>query len=117
MKYLTILFLTLFTFSFTACDNLTSGSDDNDNTTLERDSDDSESTSSGDLRLSVGDCMDFAPSAFMVAAPNPKKVPCGSEEAKSKITSITKDKSTCSEGYVTAYGSDEDKSYYCVEAL
>ena len=61
--------------------------------------------------------MDFKPSPFMVAAPNPKKVDCDSDDAKSKITKITKDKSDCKEGYVTTYGDDDNKNYYCVKAL
>jgi len=69
------------------------------------------------LKLSVGDCMDFKPSATMVGAPNPKKVACDSEEAKSKITKLAKDKSECEGGYITTYGADKNKSYYCVVAL
>ena len=94
-------FLILLT-TLSACENTTEANGDSDNT---------------NLQLSVGDCMDFSPSAFMVAAPNPKKVPCGSEEAKSKITKIVNNKSDCSEGYVTAYGDDKDKKFYCVKAL
>lgn len=118
------LFLLLSATGFVACgDAATDAADVDANETRSEapsrnaDADADERPRGQRLNFAVGDCVTTSLSATMVADPSPEKVPCGSDEAKSKVTKVAKDRADCGEGYLTTYGDDDTKVFYCLTKL